>query len=125
MSFLAVRAFRDAQNYALSWATGCAKKEPEDMKCPVCNVHLKKSDYSGVEYACCPECDGVWMEPAEFDRILEKADLHKVAEWNDDDRFEPAVRRPEDDECHLESRELDRMLQSAGAVVWEWDPSGP
>jgi Zn-finger nucleic acid-binding protein len=99
--------------------------EPVDMKCPVCNVHLKKSEYSGVEYACCPECDGVWMEPADFDRILEKADLNRVAEWNDEDRFEPALHRPKDDDCRPQSRKLDRMLQGAGAVVWEWDPSGP
>lgn len=69
------------------------KGEINSMKCPSCNVHLKRSHYSGVEYAACPECDGVWMQPADFDRILEKAELHRVADWNDESQFELALHR--------------------------------
>jgi len=33
------------------------------------------------------------MEPADFDRILEKAELHRVADWNDENQFELALHR--------------------------------
>ena len=92
------------------------------MKCPVCDVYLKNAEYLGLSYTCCPKCDGIWVGAAEFDRILERAEAHEAADWDDDD-FKPVLQTFRgEDEFQLEPIEIGRTLQHTGAVVWEWDP---
>jgi len=92
------------------------------MKCPVCDVYLKNAEYLGWKYTCCPQCDGIWVGAAEFDRILERAEAHEGVDW-DHDELKPVLHRFQgEDEFDMAPSKLGQVLQHSGADVWEWDP---
>jgi Zn-finger nucleic acid-binding protein len=39
------------------------------MKCPRCNVDLQTQNDRGVEIEACPNCQGMWLTPAELDEL--------------------------------------------------------
>ena len=39
------------------------------MKCPICNVELKKTKKFNVEVDYCPECRGIWFDKGEIKKI--------------------------------------------------------
>jgi hypothetical protein len=43
------------------------------MNCPVCAVELKIYERQGIEVDYCPQCQGVWLDRGELDRIIEAA----------------------------------------------------
>jgi hypothetical protein len=63
-----------------------AKEEKEKlkrlhwMKCPKCGMELIQIDYKGIEIDKCSECDGVWLDAGELERIskLEKTGFDKL-----------------------------------------------
>jgi Zn-finger nucleic acid-binding protein len=47
------------------------------MKCPKCNVDLKPRNDRGVEVEACPNCQGMWLTPAELDELENEAFSHE------------------------------------------------
>lgn len=43
------------------------------MKCPKCNVDLQAKNDRGVELEACPNCQGMWLTPAELDQLENEA----------------------------------------------------
>jgi len=43
------------------------------MKCPKCNVELKTQNDRGVQVEACPNCQGMWLTPAELDQLENEA----------------------------------------------------
>jgi hypothetical protein len=43
------------------------------MKCPKCNVDLQPKNDRGVEVEACPNCQGMWLTPAELDELENEA----------------------------------------------------
>jgi Zn-finger nucleic acid-binding protein len=45
------------------------------MKCPICaEIELKIAERDGVEIDFCPECQGVWLDRGELDKIIVRSD---------------------------------------------------
>ena len=42
------------------------------MNCPVDGTELKMADRQGVEIDYCPQCQGVWLDRGELDKIIER-----------------------------------------------------
>lgn len=43
------------------------------MKCPNCDVDLQARLDRGVEVEACPDCEGMWLTPAELDQLENEA----------------------------------------------------
>ena len=43
------------------------------MKCPKCSVDLQTKNDRGVEVEACPNCQGMWLTPAELDELENEA----------------------------------------------------
>ena len=43
------------------------------MQCPVDGSALTMSERSGIEIDYCPQCRGVWLDPGELDKIIERS----------------------------------------------------
>jgi Zn-finger nucleic acid-binding protein len=43
------------------------------MKCPKCNVDLQPQNDRGVDVEACPNCQGMWLTPAELDQLENEA----------------------------------------------------
>jgi Zn-finger nucleic acid-binding protein len=43
------------------------------MRCPKCNVDLQTQNDRGVEVEACPNCQGMWLTPAELDQLENEA----------------------------------------------------
>jgi Zn-finger nucleic acid-binding protein len=43
------------------------------MTCPKCNVDLQTKNDRGVEVEACPNCQGMWLTPAELDELENEA----------------------------------------------------
>lgn len=43
------------------------------MKCPKCNADLQKQTDRGVDVEACPQCQGMWLTPAELDQLENEA----------------------------------------------------
>jgi Zn-finger nucleic acid-binding protein len=43
------------------------------MKCPKCNVDLQTQNDRGVKVEACPNCQGMWLAPAELDELENEA----------------------------------------------------
>lgn len=47
------------------------------MKCPVCKaVDLLTIAHNGVEIDCCPDCNGIWLDQGELDKIRDRPEKH-------------------------------------------------
>lgn len=45
------------------------------MKCPVCkDADLLMTERMGVEIDYCPQCQGIWLDRGELDKLVEKAE---------------------------------------------------
>ncbi|MBZ0305077.1 MAG: zf-TFIIB domain-containing protein [Anaerolineae bacterium] len=42
------------------------------MKCPTCDVKLIYDKRKGIDIEQCPDCNGVWLNPLEFERLVHK-----------------------------------------------------
>jgi uncharacterized protein len=40
------------------------------MKCPICDIEMRISDYEGIEIDYCPQCRGVWLDRGELEKII-------------------------------------------------------
>ena len=43
------------------------------MRCPCCHQELQAVGRLGVELACCPACQGVWVGGGQLSRLLARA----------------------------------------------------
>jgi uncharacterized C2H2 Zn-finger protein len=48
-----------------------AERRSHFMKCPRCGADLRVEHYSGIEVERCPECDGLWFDAGEAERLVE------------------------------------------------------
>lgn len=48
-----------------------AERRSHFMKCPRCGADLQVEHYSGIEVERCPECDGLWFDAGEAERLVE------------------------------------------------------
>ncbi|MBM4340877.1 MAG: hypothetical protein FJ110_15205 [Deltaproteobacteria bacterium] len=50
------------------------------MKCPKCGMELIEIDYKHIKVDKCSGCDGIWLDPGEFEAAskLEKSGLDKL-----------------------------------------------
>jgi uncharacterized protein len=50
------------------------------MWCPKCGMELIEIEYKGIKVDKCSECDGVWLDAGELERVsaLEKGGLDKL-----------------------------------------------
>lgn len=50
------------------------------MHCPKCGMELIEIDYKGIKVDKCSECDGIWLDAGELERIskFEKSSLDKL-----------------------------------------------
>ena len=48
-----------------------AERRSHFMKCPRCGADLRVEHYSGIEVERCPECNGVWFDAHEAERLVE------------------------------------------------------
>ena len=46
-----------------------AERASHNMKCPKCGADLVEEDYRGVLIDRCPECDGVWFDTGEIEKM--------------------------------------------------------
>jgi Zn-finger nucleic acid-binding protein len=44
-----------------------------EMKCPKCKVNLQTQNDRGVEVEACPNCQGMWLTPAELEELENEA----------------------------------------------------
>ncbi len=42
------------------------------MVCPRCNVNLNQSQKESIEIDYCPQCNGVWLDRGELDKIIDR-----------------------------------------------------
>lgn len=65
------------------------------MQCPVRGVELKVAERQGVEIDDCPQCCGVWLEPDELDKIIERSARDPRFQTNtaEDDESNPYEKR--------------------------------
>ncbi len=57
---------------ALARAENDAERQRHFMKCPKCGADLVTQDYEGVQVDRCPECDGVWFDAGEAERVIKQ-----------------------------------------------------
>jgi Zn-finger nucleic acid-binding protein len=55
------------------------------MKCPVDGATLAMMNRSGVEIDYCPQCREVWLDRAELDEIIDRAEGRRGDDDRDDD----------------------------------------
>lgn len=61
------------------------------MKCPVCvNQELNKSYRHNVEIDFCPNCQGVWLDRGELDKIIE---ITMLMDKDNIEQIDPAAKR--------------------------------
>jgi hypothetical protein len=48
-----------------------AERRSHFMKCPRCGADLQVEHYSGIEVERCPDCNGLWFDAGEADRLVE------------------------------------------------------
>lgn len=48
-----------------------AERRSHFMKCPRCGADLEVEHYSGIEVERCPECQGLWFDAGEAERLVE------------------------------------------------------
>lgn len=55
-------------------------KQLHFMRCPKCGMELIEIDYHQIKVDKCSECEGVWLDAGEFERVskLEKGTLDKL-----------------------------------------------
>jgi len=55
-------------------------KEIHFMRCPKCGMELIEIEYKGIKVDKCSECEGVWLDQGEAERIsrIEKSSLDKL-----------------------------------------------
>jgi len=50
--------------------------EEEDLRCPRCNVVMKKVRKQDVIIDVCKKCGGIWLDDKEIDKLVEYAQKH-------------------------------------------------
>ena len=55
-------------------AAAAAERRTHYMKCPKCGHDLATVEFHGVQIDRCPNCDGVWLDHGELDRLLQHHD---------------------------------------------------
>jgi len=55
------------------------------MNCPLCSAPLMVTDREGVEINSCPNCQGVWIDGAGLDKIIERSAPYDSDYQEDDD----------------------------------------
>ena len=63
------------------------------MQCPVDGTTLAMSDRQGIEIEYCPTCRGVWLDPGELDKLIER-EQRWVEEQVTEERSRPAAPAP-------------------------------
>ncbi len=55
-------------------------RELHFMRCPKCGMELLEIDYKSIKIDKCSECDGIWLDAGEMERVstLEKTGLDKL-----------------------------------------------
>lgn len=50
------------------------------MRCPKCGMQLIEIDYKHIKVDKCSDCDGIWLDPGEFEAVskLEKSGFDKL-----------------------------------------------
>ncbi len=66
------------------------------MKCPVCNNLLTHVERAGVAIDLCPECQGMWLDRGELDKIIERSAAGGSASYPGEDDSRRHGRRQED-----------------------------
>ena len=47
------------------------ERQSHYMKCPKCGADLRVEEHWGIEVDRCPECDGLWFDAGEAQRLVE------------------------------------------------------
>jgi predicted Zn-ribbon and HTH transcriptional regulator len=58
-----------------------APKEAEEMRCPKCDVHLRRRTINEIDAAECPDCHGMWLEHGAQKRISQSETEGWIARW--------------------------------------------
>ena len=55
-------------------------RELHFMRCPKCGMQLIEIDYKNIKVDKCSGCDGIWLDPGEFEAVsrLEKLGMDKL-----------------------------------------------
>jgi hypothetical protein len=55
-------------------------RELHFMRCPKCGMELIEIDYKGIRIDKCSDCEGIWLDSGELDRVskIEKSGLDKL-----------------------------------------------
>ena len=55
-------------------------KDLHFMMCPKCGMELIEIDYKNIRIDKCSECDGIWLDAGELDRVskIEKSGMDKL-----------------------------------------------
>ena len=52
------------------------KEEASVIHCPKCEGSLKEINYEGVQIGRCENCNGVWLDAGELERLTGQAENH-------------------------------------------------
>ena len=80
------------------------------MNCLMCSVPLKMTDCEGVEIHCCPNCQGVWIEGAGLDKIIERSAPYDSDYQEDSEDRKYEQKDPVDCEGHVRKSFLARLF---------------
>jgi len=69
------------------------------MKCPRCQTTLLNNDKKGVAIDFCPDCRGIWLDPGELEKILERTAEHYSSTSNYDSDYKQ-YQYDQDDDYH-------------------------
>lgn len=84
------------------------KDDHDELNCPACETvrmeHFNYADTSGIILHKCAECNGVWMDKAELEKVEELVDGWKADLKQDTARYGPLLQKIDVEE----QKELDR-----------------